>query len=104
MGVFSAASIFSKMGNRACFFLVPVSCLSYLGTYVVRLHLCVRLDDADNYWCVFKSLGFMSGFVMAFGCLSGIILSSFQVPDGSGKGLLDNRHYMYGGECSVDCY
>jgi hypothetical protein len=50
MGVFSVTSIFSELGNGACFALVPH--LPHNVRY--SLHLGVGLDDTDNYSCVFN--------------------------------------------------
>lgn len=50
MAVFSVTSIFSELGNGACFALVP-----HLPHNVrCSLHLGVELDDTDNYSCVFN--------------------------------------------------
>ena len=49
MGVFSVTSIFSELGNGACFALVPH--LPHNVCY--SLHLGVGLDDTDNYSYVF---------------------------------------------------
>lgn len=50
MGVFSVTSIFSELGNGACFSLVP----HFPRNVRWSFHLGAGLDDTDNYSCVFN--------------------------------------------------
>jgi hypothetical protein len=93
MAVFSVTSIFSELGNGACFALVP-HLPHNVGLLVVQLD-----DHTDNI------LGFHvrpCRVVWKSGRYH--FCPRFQDADGCGKGLLDNWHYMYGGECFADCY
>ena len=96
---------FSELANGAqCFAL-----LFYLSRNVrCSLHLVAGLDDTDNYFCVFNhrvSCLALSGR-LEIGNFGGVIffVLVFRMQTEVGQGLLDSRHYMYGSECSVDCY